>query len=221
MQDLIKQERFELEVLDRLNSKRLLKDLVFGGGTMLRLCWNLNRFSVDLDFWIIKTLDFDKIFIELKNCLAQFYKLTDCTNKFYTLLFEMRSKDYPQSLKLEIRKETKEISIEPAIAFSKYSNTQVFLNTVSLKDMMAAKIQAFLGRREIRDAFDLEFLLKKEIPLDASVQVLEKVLRVIRSLTKKDYSVKLGSLLEARERKYYSTENFKILEAAIKQCAKI
>lgn len=221
MQDFIKQERFELEVLDRLNSQRLLKDLVFGGGTMLRLCWNLNRFSVDLDFWIIKALDFDKIFIVLKNLLKQFYTLTDCTNKFYTLLFEMKSKDYPQRLKLEIRKETKKINIEPAIAFSKYSNMQVFLNTVSLKNMMAAKIQAFLGRREIRDAFDLEFLLKKGIPLEASAQVLEKLLRCINSLTKKDYSVKLGSLLEVKERKYYITENFKILKAAIKECEKI
>lgn len=221
MQDLIKQERLELEVLDRLNSQRRLKDLVFGGGTMLRLCWGLNRFSVDLDFWVIRALNFDKIFRELKKCLGQFYTLTDCTNKFYTQLFEMKSKDYPQRLKLEVRKELKKINIEPAIAFSQYSNTQVFLNTVSLKDMMTAKIEAFLGRKEIRDAFDLEFLFKKGIPLDASAQVLEKVLRGINSLTKKDYSVKLGSLLEAKERNYYLTQNFKILEAAIKQYAKI
>ncbi|MBI4243194.1 MAG: nucleotidyl transferase AbiEii/AbiGii toxin family protein, partial [Planctomycetes bacterium] len=51
MQDLIRQERFELEVLDRLNSKKILTNLVFGGGSMLRLCFGLNRFSVDLDFW--------------------------------------------------------------------------------------------------------------------------------------------------------------------------
>jgi len=50
MQDLIMQERFELEVLDRLNSGKFLTHIVFCGGTMLRLCHNLNRFSVDLDF---------------------------------------------------------------------------------------------------------------------------------------------------------------------------
>ena len=109
MQDLIKQEKFELEVLDKLNSKRLLNDLVFGGGTMLRLCFGLNRFSVDLDFWIIKDIDTDKLFNDLRDYLSGFYKLTNSANKFYTLLFEIRAKDYPGRLKIEIRKETKKL----------------------------------------------------------------------------------------------------------------
>ena len=53
MQDLIKQEQFELEVLDRLQSGRFLDRLVFGGSTMLRLCFGLDRYSVDLDFWLL------------------------------------------------------------------------------------------------------------------------------------------------------------------------
>ena len=53
MQDLIKQEQFELEVLDRLKSGRFLDRLAFGGGTMLRLCYGLDRYSIDLDFWLL------------------------------------------------------------------------------------------------------------------------------------------------------------------------
>jgi len=34
-------------------------------------------------------------------------------------------------------------------------------------------------------------------------------------LTRRDYTVKLGSLLDAEFRKYYVNENFKILEMAI------
>ena len=54
--DTFKQhEIFEIEVLDRiLKSAKLLDLLVFGGGTMLRLCHELQRYSVDLDFWFIK-----------------------------------------------------------------------------------------------------------------------------------------------------------------------
>ena len=59
MQDLIKQEQFELEVLDRLKSGRFLDRLVFGGGTMLRLCFGLDRYSVDLDFWLLRGDGFD------------------------------------------------------------------------------------------------------------------------------------------------------------------
>jgi len=39
------QERFELEVLDRLNSGKFLTQIIFGGGTMLRLCqWTRSIF---------------------------------------------------------------------------------------------------------------------------------------------------------------------------------
>ncbi len=217
MQDLIKQEQFELELLDRLNSKRLLNDLVFGGGTALRLCFGLNRFSVDLDFWIIKDIDTNRLFKELREHLSSFYELKDSNNKFYTLLFEISSKDYPRNLKIEIRKEIKKIKTEQAIAYSKYSNMQVFLKVISLKEMMKAKIEAFLERKEIRDIFDIEFLLKKGVSIDASNRTLKKILKGIDSFGKKDYSVKLGSLLEEEQRKYYVSENFKILKLAINE----
>jgi predicted nucleotidyltransferase component of viral defense system len=217
MRDLEKQEQFELEVLDRLNSRKLLNHLVFGGGTMLRLCYGLNRFSVDLDFWIIKDIDIGKLYKDLKEYLSVFYTLKDSANKFHTLLFEIKSGEYPRSLKIEIRKEKKKIKTEQVIAFSRYANTQVFLRVVSLKEMMKAKIEAFVKRREIRDAFDMEFLLKKGIDIEASPQTLRKIIKMINSFTKKDYTVKLGSLLEETERKYYITENFKILKSVIKE----
>ena len=50
MRDLILHEQFELEILSRMQSGRLLDALVFTGGTMLRLCHGLERYSVDLDF---------------------------------------------------------------------------------------------------------------------------------------------------------------------------
>ncbi len=217
MQDLIKQEQFELEVLDQLNSRKFLNHLVFGGGTMLRLCFGLGRFSVDLDFWLIKEIDIDRMFEDLKAYLSQSYTIKDAANKFYTLLFEIKSEKYPRSLKIEIRKETKKIRTETAIAYSKYSNMQVFLKVVSLKDMMNAKIEAFLQRKEIRDVFDMEFLLKKGINIDVPPQTSEKIIRGINAFKKKDYTVKLGSLIDAEQRRYYADENFKILKSAIKK----
>lgn len=217
MQDLIKQEKFEIEVLERLNSGKFLEHLVFCGGTMLRLCYELNRFSVDLDFWIIKPIDINKLFNKLYEYLANFYTIKDSENKFSTLLFEIKSTDYPRNLKIEIRKEIKKIKTEIAIAYSKFSNIQVFLKVVSLQEMMKAKIEAFLKRKEIRDVFDIEFLLKRGITINESQDNLTEILNCINSLTRKDYSVKLGSLLEESQRKYYNSENFKILKMAIRE----
>lgn len=217
MQNVVEQEQFEIEVLERLNSKKLLKNLVFCGGSMLRLCYGLDRFSNDLDFWLLKNINVKKLFSDLKECLSQYYKLSGAANKFYTLLFEMRSKDYPRGLKIEIRKERKKVDTERAIAYSKYSNNQVMLNVVSLGSMMAAKIDSFIQRREIRDVFDIEFLFKRGIALPDEKKTLEQLSEAIDSLTRRDYTVKLGSLLEAEPRKYYVSENFKILRIAIEE----
>ncbi len=215
MQNLIKQERFELEVLDKFKTAKLLDKIIFTGGSMLRLCYGLNRYSVDLDFWILKNVDQNKLYEELSICLSKYYTLKDAANKFYTLLFELKSKDYPRSLKVEIRKERKEVQIERSIAYSIYSNNQVFINSVSLPDMMKAKICAFLDRKEIRDVFDIEFLLRKGVALDASQKELDDILKNINSLTKNDYNVKLASLLEKEEREYYKNEGFKFVKSKL------
>ena len=215
MQDLVLQEQFEIEVLDKLNSARLLNSLVFEGGSMLRLCYGLNRFSVDLDFSFIKKIDSDIFFKKCRDYLKKDYKIKDAANKFYTLLFELFSPRYPRSLKIEVRKGIKKVEIEEAIAYSRYSNIQVLVKTVSLRSMMDLKMKAFLDRGEIRDCFDMEFLLKRGINLNASDEVLKKLLVKIEGLKRKDYTVKLGSLLDTEERRYYTQNNFKLLKLEI------
>jgi len=216
MRDLIKQEMFELEVLDRLNSGRFLSRMVFGGGTMLRLCHGLDRYSVDLDFWLLPADDYSPWFADLQHYLARYYDLRDAADKFYTLVVELKSPDYPRSLKVEMRKSVNIIATEQAIAYSPFSTVQVFVRTIPLQDMMRSKIDAFLQRKEIRDAYDLEFLVKKGLKAEISPQKANQLLAAIDALTRYDYNVKLSSLLEAGKRSYYRTNNFRILKAQLK-----
>jgi predicted nucleotidyltransferase component of viral defense system len=216
MQDLIKQEKFEIEVLDRLKSGRFLDSLIFTGGTMLRLCHGLNRFSVDLDFWLYKDIYIEDYFIKLKRFLSLNYTLKDAENKFHTMIFEIKSRDYPRSLKIEIRKKVAKYKTEMTIAYSKHSNLQVLVRCLSLDEIMRSKIETFLDRREIRDLFDIEFLIRRGIEIRASSEEIVKLLDAISSLQKKDYSVKLGSILEPEQRRYYVSENFKFLVSKLK-----
>jgi len=212
MEELIQQEKFEIEVLEYLNSKKYLDKMIFVGETMLRLCYGLNRFSVDLDFWIIKKIKFDKFFLDLKNFLEEKYIIKDCANKFFTILFEISSSEYHRNLKIEIRKEIKKIKYEKAIAFSKFSNIQVLLNSIDLNDMMKFKIESFLSRKEIRDCFDIEFLFKRGIPINLNVKQAKLLLKEIEKLKENDYKIKLGSIIEREVRNYYLKKNFYILK---------
>ncbi len=200
-----------MEVLERLNNCRLLTHLVFGGGTMLRLCHNLERFSVDLDFWLKDGASSD-LFVRIRDCLEGSYVVSDAADKFHTWLFELKLQSYPRSLKIEIRKDAGAFSTERTIAFSRYTPAQVLVTSVSLRDMALSKIRAFLQRREIRDVYDLEFLYKRGVFPEISPAERKELMAGIAALSRLDYQVKLGSLLEEPMRSYYRDENFKILK---------
>ncbi len=217
MEDLRKQEQFEIEVLDKLKSGKFLDVLIFTGGSMLRLCHGLDRYSIDLDFWLYKKIDVKNYFEKLKEYLSRYYGLKDAENKFYTMIFEVKSKEYPRGLKIEIRKKSGKFKTDLSIAYSRYSSIQVFVRTLSLNEVMRSKIEAFLQRKEIRDVFDIEFLLKKGVKIKASSEEIRSLLKAISLLKKSDYLVKLGSILEPDNRKYYTSENFKILVSKLSE----
>lgn len=211
MRDLIKHEQFEMEVLEKLHKKKALLKLIFVGGTMLRLCYGLDRYSVDLDFWIYKKEERDKIFNDIKKIITENYAVKDIYNKHFTMLFEFKSNKYPRALKIEIKKEEKEIKPVKAIAYTPHSNIQVIVNTLSLDKMIEEKVNALIDRREIRDAYDVEFLLKKGIKLNIDLKKAFEIKNVILGFKKTDYKVKLSSILPPEKRNYYVESNFKIL----------
>jgi len=218
MNDLIQQEIFEIEVLAWLKNKGFLRNMIFGGGTMLRLCYDLKRYSVDLDFWTYRVDRIDEFFTNLKDSLKADYDLTDVQNKYYTLLFEIKKTPYSRKLKIEIRKDTEEKDFQETIAYSPYSNQQVLLKSFTLEQMMKNKIGALLERKEIRDVFDIEFLTRKSVNISANYEELKKIREIIKGFKKRDYYVTLGSLLADDIREYYKKDNFTYLLGIIDEC---
>ena len=217
MRDLIAHERFEIQVLDAMNSRKLLEPLVFGGGTMLRLCHGLNRYSADLDFWLDEKRDVSEYHRRMKAFLKERYQVSDAHIKRHTLIYEFRGAESPRHLKIEIRKETRKCRWKQVIAFSRHSEIQVLLRAMTLEQMMQNKIEAFLDRKEIRDCFDIEFLLRKGIPLRASKEQLEDLKDGILEFKARDYSVTLGSVLERDVREHYKKNRFEYLLGTLNQ----
>lgn len=210
MDEMARHEIFELEALEALKSGLLLEPLVFGGGTMLRLCFELNRYSTDLDFWFIKKTNYSAYFEKIRDYLAKHFEITDATIKFYTILLEMRKPGYPKRLKIEIRKEEKK-DFEDRIAFSRYVPKQVLVRVLTLEEAMRNKVTAALDRKDIRDYFDIEFLLKRGIPLAADSRQKKALKEQASSFKEKDFKTALGSLLVADDRTYYNKHGFSYL----------
>ena len=211
MGTLQEHEVFEIEVLERLKNSGLLKPLVFIGGTMLRLCYELNRYSTDLDFWFVKKIDQKSYFTEVKEYLARFYEVTDAEMKLKTLLWEVRSKSYPKRLKIEARRQVRRCDCEERIAFSVHSTRQVILKVHTLKEATQNKIEAALNRKDIRDFFDIEFLLRQGALLNIKEPKLAELKSIAAAFKENDYKVTLGCALDAETRKYYLKNKFTYL----------
>jgi predicted nucleotidyltransferase component of viral defense system len=209
MDILHQHEVFEIKVLDRLNRAKLLDPLVFGGGSMLRLCHELNRYSVDLDFWFVRKTSQPTFFERLQTALAEEYEVTDAQIKHFTLLVEIRSSTYPKRLKIEIRRKQKECDFQTKIAFSHFSTQQVLLKAHTLDQTMKNKIDALLDRGEIRDCFDIEFTLRRgtELP-DLSMGQVKNLMKRTTGFKDKDFKVKLGSIVDNDTRIYYAQNRF-------------
>ncbi len=213
MERLADHEAFEMAVLQWFRAVGLAPSLAFGGGTMLRLCHEMPRYSMDMDFWFFKKLDFDRFYHRLRECVTEEYDVNDMQNKFHSILVEIRKGAGLPRLKIEIRKVlTPAGSTEEKIAFSPHFTRQVLVRGFTLSQMCRNKIAALLNRGEIRDAFDLEFLARRGAALDLNAQERKEIIKRLRSFKKRDFDVKLGSVLLPEVGDYYRNKRFAYLE---------
>ena len=213
MNVLERHEIFEIEVLDRLKRGGILRGLVFGAGTMLRLCHEMKRFSADLDFWKIKETDDSQLLMSLEKVLRESYEITDAQIKYYTILVEIRSTHFPKRLKIEVRRESKDCDFEEKIAYSPFSTRQVLVTAHTLKQALEYKIAALLDMGEIRDAFDIEFILRQGAALpNITDSQKQAIVRQLEKFNPQDFKVTLGSVIEEDLRPYYIQQGFSFLK---------
>lgn len=183
---------------------------------MLRLCHELPRYSVDLDFWFFRSVNFERFYERTHSELQAHYAITDFQNKHYSILFEISPGFRKRHLKIEIRKEIAlPNSTEEKIAFSPHSNLQVLVRGFTIQRMVLNKVEALFDRGEIRDAFDLEFLLRRGAHLDLRQGQKKKLMSRIKAFKKREFDVKLGSVLLPEIRAYYRANRFSFLEEKV------
>lgn len=217
MRELQDLEKFEIESLRILNQIKMLDKLYFGGGTMLRLCHRLNRYSTDLNFWIKSNENSDSCFQKIYQAFSAGFAIKDAENKTKTLIFEISSRESVRNLVIEIRKNQSDFSWERRIAFSSFAKIQVPVRALTLEQMMKNKVNAFLSRKLIRDCFDIEFLLFRGVALNVEKEKMVEMDKIIGNFKERDFKVSLGSLLEVKDRTLHVENRFQFLQEEIRK----
>lgn len=209
-QRAIIREYLQCQILDILYREKLSKNLVFVGGTSLRLLRNLDRFSEDLDFDIIN-LKNNQI-IELINYVSSTLSKYNIGHHLYKnqtekrIYFELRFTELLYELKLSNNQSDKltikfdferfwEITTPEVLLLNRYG---FLVNTVSLSQnqILCQKMYAYLNRKQTlsRDLYDIvwllsfgakiddKFLKANHLNRDLKEQVIQKYQKEIKTL---------------------------------------
>jgi predicted nucleotidyltransferase component of viral defense system len=145
---------------------RILKDIYtdsslgpflgFKGGTAAYLFYDLNRFSVDLDFDLLNENKEQEVFEKVEKIAREYGRIKDKINKSHTLFILLSYSEEAQNIKIEINKR----------CFGSQYEVRNYLGISMLvmkgEDMFAHKLVAMTERKKIanRDIFDIYFFLK-------------------------------------------------------------
>lgn len=160
----IVRENIEVAILDALAQSNIIKNLIFYGGTALRLAYRSPRFSEDLDFLMIKKIMLD----ELKSILETFAQnnsgaeLKDYKEKRNTLFALLNYKTpllkHPLNIKIEISKLQNGVDCQFIPLSSPCSHQTPIVPTATIESLEQLKKNAIKDRQVPRDWFDLWYI---------------------------------------------------------------
>lgn len=162
----ILREEAEMLVLSLIARQEIAQNIIFYGGTSLRLAYNCPRFSEDLDFLAVGTVGEAALKRVIKEAekIDPALKLIEIKDKRYTLfaLIQLRSAflKHPLAIKVEISRRKNGIKKEFRPLSSPCSVLQPTLYVATLASLELAKTRAIVGRKNARDWYDLWYLTK-------------------------------------------------------------
>jgi predicted nucleotidyltransferase component of viral defense system len=150
---------------DIYSDTELATSLGFKGGTAQMLFYSLPRFSVDLDFNLIKPSKAKIVFAKVRNILLNYGNIKDEAEKHFGLLAVLDYGVNERNLKIEIsnRRFPDRYEIKNYLGIS--------VNVMAKPDMFAHKLCALLDRNMIahRDIFDIYYFMKQKTPVNKNI----------------------------------------------------
>ena len=142
--------------------------LGFKGGTAAALFYDLDRFSVDLDFDLLDVEKEDYVFERVKTILENYGKLKQARKKkfnlFYILSYDQKDIN-AQNVKVEINRR------EFGSRYDVKSFLGISMQVMVKEDMTAHKLCAMFERigKTNRDIFDVQFFFSRDWPVNKKI----------------------------------------------------
>jgi len=185
--------------------------LGFKGGTAAHFFYDLGRFSVDLDFDLLKEGKEALVFEKLENILREYGTLREKHRKQHTLIFVLSYDEEAQNIKVEVNRRM----------FGSRYELKNYLGISMLvmvkEDMFAHKLVAVLERAKTanRDIYDIWHFLKNRWPVNREIvekrgktsfrDHLAKCVTFVESLSDRNILSGMGELLDEKQKAWART----------------
>ncbi|MCL2289695.1 MAG: nucleotidyl transferase AbiEii/AbiGii toxin family protein [Bacteroidetes bacterium] len=211
--DLNKHKYVMLQILrDIYSDLELANSLGFKGGTALMLFYELPRFSVDLDFNLLKLGKENDVYQKIRTILLKYGKIDDEAQKFFGPILVLNYGRGERKLKVEIsnRQDSSHYEVKTFMGIN--------MLVMTVADMLANKLCALLDRNELtnRDIFDCWFFMEKATPVNKNLvesrmkmtftDYLQKCIDTLNNLSDKGLLNGVGDLLEDKMKNFVRTK---------------
>ncbi|MBI3274123.1 MAG: nucleotidyl transferase AbiEii/AbiGii toxin family protein [Candidatus Colwellbacteria bacterium] len=175
--------------------------LGFKGGTAALMFFELNRFSVDLDFDLLDESKENYVFDRIEQIAKKYGSIKEMERKRFNLLFVLSYEDKARKIKIEINRR----------AFgSRYelkTNLGVSMLVMARDDMFAHKLMAMHERvgKTSRDVYDVWFFLEHRWPINKEIvekragmtfpELMQKCIEQLEKMNNRNILDGLGDLL--------------------------
>ncbi|MBM3257610.1 MAG: nucleotidyl transferase AbiEii/AbiGii toxin family protein [Candidatus Nealsonbacteria bacterium] len=208
--DTAKHKNILIKILKDIYSDSTIGPILgFKGGTAAILFYNLDRFSVDLDFDLLNAKKEDYVFERVKSILENYGKLKQTRKKrfnlFYVLSYDQKS-IHAQNIKVEINRR------EFGSKYDVKSFLGISMQVMVREDMAAHKLCAMYERigKTNRDIYDAYFFLARDWPINKKIieermsmsykEFLQKAIVAMEKFSDRDILGGVGELLTEKQK---------------------
>ncbi|MBU2564441.1 nucleotidyl transferase AbiEii/AbiGii toxin family protein [Patescibacteria group bacterium] len=200
-------ENILLQILKDIYSDTTISPFLgFKGGTAAYLFYNLDRFSVDIDFDLLDETKEEIVFLKIKKIIESYGQIKETKKKRFNLFFLVSYKKEFQNVKIEVNRR---------LFGSQYElRTHLGISMLVMKkeDMFAHKLMAMNERigKANRDIYDVWFFLRNNWSVNRKIvedrskmtfgDFLKKSITALEELEDSNILSDMGELLNKKQK---------------------